>query len=60
MTFGGGRESVLSSKPRTDSEFEEHMRAVFEYHDKNIEPSKNNASWVVRKDSSHNYSLLHK
>lgn len=49
-----------SSKSRTDVEFEEHMRAVFEYHDKNIEPSKNNASWIVRKDSNHNYTLLNK
>ncbi len=42
---------------RTDDEFAQHMKAVFDYHRENIEPFKSNAAWIVRKDTDHSYNL---
>lgn len=44
-------------QPRTPEQFAKHMKALFiEYH-QNIEYSKENASFIIRKDSNHNYEL---
>ena len=46
------------AKPRTPDQFAKHMEVLLlEYH-QNIEYSKQNASFIIQKDSAHNYKLL--
>ncbi len=42
---------------RTDVEFAEHMKKVFEFHEEYIIPFKSQATWVVSKDAAHQYSV---
>lgn len=45
------------AQPRTQEQFVQHMEALLlEYH-QNIEYSKKNAFYIIKKDSSHNYQL---
>lgn len=45
------------TKPRTPEQFVKHMEALLlEYH-QNIEYSKKDANFIIRKDSNHNYEL---
>lgn len=45
------------SCPRTPEQFEKHMLALIEEFEQNIAYSKENACFLIRKDSFHNYSL---
>ncbi len=45
------------TEPRTNEEFQQHMKAVFDVHHETILPSKNNARFVVSMDTGHHYSL---
>ena len=42
---------------RSEEQFEQHMREIFAYYKMVIAPYMSNATWVISKDSLHNYSL---
>jgi uridine kinase len=46
-----------STVQRTEEEFAKHMEAVFKALSQDIEPFKSQATWIVRKDADHGYSL---
>jgi uridine kinase len=50
------KRSRPATAPLSDKEFAQHMEAVFARYQENIKPFEKNATWILQKDSNHNYS----